>query len=143
MRRLPKKQAPQHTPNSAPFSASSQGPRIAIYHRVSTLDQDKTLARRELESWASRQQGQITMLVEESASGAWNARPGLQRVLDATVWPPLAGGCHLTRDTERAITEAGFEIARIRRFSFQPCLLPAPISPQIVGTAVVTAPAVG
>jgi putative DNA-invertase from lambdoid prophage Rac len=57
--------------------------RVAIYHRVSTLDQDPTLARRELESWAARQGGTVAMLVEESASGAWNARPGLQRVLDA------------------------------------------------------------
>jgi ubiquinone/menaquinone biosynthesis C-methylase UbiE len=63
----------------------------------------------------------------------------LQQALDATVWPPLAGGCHLTRDTENAIKAAGFEIARIRRLSFRPCLLPAPTSPLIVGTAVADA----
>jgi DNA invertase Pin-like site-specific DNA recombinase len=50
---------------------------------VSTLDQDPTLARRELESWATRQGGHVAMLVEESASGAWNSRPGLQRVIEA------------------------------------------------------------
>jgi ubiquinone/menaquinone biosynthesis C-methylase UbiE len=82
--------------------------------------------------------GQLRFLEHVRARGGGLLR--LQRVLDATVWPPLAGGCHLTRDTERAIREAGFEISRIRRFSFQPCLIAAPTSPQIVGTAVVAAP---
>lgn len=69
--------------SATPFDASAGGPRVAIYHRVSTLDQDATLARRELESWVARQGGHVAILVEESASGAWNARPGLQRVLAA------------------------------------------------------------
>jgi ubiquinone/menaquinone biosynthesis C-methylase UbiE len=42
----------------------------------------------------------------------------LQRVADATVWPPVAGGCHLARDTGRLIEEAGFEIVRCDRFAF-------------------------
>jgi putative DNA-invertase from lambdoid prophage Rac len=67
---------------TAPFVAAASL-RIAIYHRVSTLDQDAKLARRELESWVDRQGGRVAMRVEESASGAWNARPGLARVLDA------------------------------------------------------------
>lgn len=50
---------------------------------MSTLDQDRTLARRELIAWAERQGGSAAMTIEESASGAWNARPGLLRVLDA------------------------------------------------------------
>lgn len=33
--------------------------------------------------WAARQGGHVALLEEESASGAWNARPGLQRVLTA------------------------------------------------------------
>jgi ubiquinone/menaquinone biosynthesis C-methylase UbiE len=82
--------------------------------------------------------GELRFLEHVKANGGGLLR--LQRALDATVWPPLAGGCHLTRDTERAIKEAGFEISRIRRFSFQPCLIAAPTSPQIVGTAVVAVP---
>jgi len=58
-------------------------PRVAVYHRVSTLDQDPGLARAELESWVERQGGTVAMLEEESASGAWNGRPGLRRVLEA------------------------------------------------------------
>ena len=49
---------------------------------MSTLDQDQTLARRELESWVERQGGTVADCIEESQSGAWNGRPGLRRLLD-------------------------------------------------------------
>jgi ubiquinone/menaquinone biosynthesis C-methylase UbiE len=58
----------------------------------------------------------------------------LQRTLDL-VWPKLGGGCHLTRDTELAITRAGFLVEACRRFRFQPCALAAPTSPIILGVA--------
>jgi ubiquinone/menaquinone biosynthesis C-methylase UbiE len=41
-----------------------------------------------------------------------------QRVMDATVWPRVAGGCHMTRDTRGAIEKAGFTVQRSRRFPF-------------------------
>lgn len=44
----------------------------------------------------------------------------LQRILDATLYPRLAGGCHLARDTLAAIEEAGFQIQSSRRFPFGP-----------------------
>jgi DNA invertase Pin-like site-specific DNA recombinase len=46
----------------------------ALYHRVSTLDQEPTLARLGLRA---------ALQVEETGSGAPNDRPGLQRVMDA------------------------------------------------------------
>ena len=46
------------------------GPRVAIYHRVSTLDQDPQLARGELEAWVVRQGGHVALLEEEAGSGA-------------------------------------------------------------------------
>ena len=55
----------------------------AVYHRVSTRDQDKTLARRELRQAAAARGLKITLEVEESGSGALNSRPGLRRVMDA------------------------------------------------------------
>lgn len=67
-----------------------------------------------------------------------SSHPGLaflQRTLDATVWPLAAGGCHLSRDTEAAIVAAGFQIARVRRYSFLPCVFAAPTAPHIVGRA--------
>ena len=51
------------------------------------------------------------------------ASPGLarvQRVLDATLWPPLAGGCHLGRDPAAAIERAGFVVERQEEFLFPP-----------------------
>lgn len=57
--------------------------RTAIYHRVSTLDQDPTLARDELRAAAKARGLDVVMEVEETGSGARNSRPGWQRVLDA------------------------------------------------------------
>lgn len=56
--------------------------RVATYHRVSTLDQDRSLARVELRQAASRL-GELVLEVEEKGSGARNDRPGLQRVQEA------------------------------------------------------------
>ncbi|HLI37489.1 MAG TPA: class I SAM-dependent methyltransferase [Streptosporangiaceae bacterium] len=62
--------------------------------------------------------------------------PGLartQRVLDATVWPRLFGGCHLSRDTVIAIKHAGFRIGRLDRFLFPEAR--TPVSFYVTGQA--------
>jgi ubiquinone/menaquinone biosynthesis C-methylase UbiE len=60
------------------------------------------------------------------------SRRRLQRVLDKTFYPRMAGGCHLTRDTRAAIDRAGFIVQRSRRFPFPP----GPIGiPHILGSA--------
>src|SRR5258708_28919298 len=41
-----------------------------------------------------------------------------QRALEATVWPHLFGGCHLSRDTAAAIQRAGFTITGLEEFLF-------------------------
>lgn len=51
------------------------------------------------------------------------------------LWSLLGGGCHLTRDTERAIAEAGFTIERVRRFDFLVNGRATPASPTIIGIA--------
>jgi SAM-dependent methyltransferase len=64
-------------------------------------------------------------------------RPGmarLQRLADATIYPPLAGGCHCARDTGGAITQAGFQIERQERIAFKPTAL-VPAIPHILGAA--------
>ena len=44
----------------------------------------------------------------------------LFRAADATgLWPKLAAGCHLARDTAGAIAAAGFEIERCERIEFR------------------------
>jgi SAM-dependent methyltransferase len=57
-----------------------------------------------------------------------------QRLLDATIYPFLAGGCHCARDTGAAIERAGFEIEREERIAFRPSPL-VPAIPHILGTA--------
>ena len=62
---------------------SATSVRAALYHRVSTLDQDPTTARQELRTAASARGMTIEMEVEETGSGARNDRPELQRVIEA------------------------------------------------------------
>jgi ubiquinone/menaquinone biosynthesis C-methylase UbiE len=59
----------------------------------------------------------------------------LQRLLDATVWPRLFGGCHTTRDTEATLVACGFTIEDRERFSFRPTLMALPVAPRILGRA--------
>jgi ubiquinone/menaquinone biosynthesis C-methylase UbiE len=67
---------------------------------------------------------------------ARNARlRGLQRLLDATFWPRLFGGCHTTRDTESTLAACGFAVEERERFSFRPTLLATPVAPRILGRA--------
>ncbi|MCU1279402.1 MAG: Resolvase-like protein [bacterium] len=75
-------------PDFAPFPPTtplySRDPaelRIATYHRASTVDQDPGLATAELTAWAARHGRLAFPPIEESASGMWNARPELQRLL--------------------------------------------------------------
>jgi ubiquinone/menaquinone biosynthesis C-methylase UbiE len=58
-----------------------------------------------------------------------------QRVLDATCWPFLGGGCHVGRDTAAAIERAGFDINHLDRFRFPDAPLTVPSSPHILGRA--------
>ena len=55
----------------------------ALYHRVSTRDQNPGLARRELRQAARARGLRIALDLEETGSGAWNNRPGLRRVMEA------------------------------------------------------------
>lgn len=57
-----------------------------------------------------------------------------QRSVDI-VHPYVAGGCHVTRDTEDAISRAGFEIASVRRFRFASDRISTAAAPKILGTA--------
>lgn len=57
--------------------------RAALYHRVSTVDQDATAARDELHAVAMRLGASVVLDVEETGSGAGNDRPGLLEVMSA------------------------------------------------------------
>ncbi|GAA3162693.1 class I SAM-dependent methyltransferase [Blastococcus jejuensis] len=60
----------------------------------------------------------------------------VQRLLDATVWPRVGGGCHTARDTMAAIADAGFVVERVETFAFPDTRLPMPASPHVLGVAV-------
>lgn len=76
--------------------------------------------------------GQLCFLEHVRADSAGLART--QRMLDATAWPHLFGGCHLGRDTVAAIERAGFSIARLDRFLFPGTR--TPVSFHIAGRAI-------
>lgn len=60
---------------------------------------------------------------------------GVQRVLDATVWPRLFGSCHSGRDTAGAIAAVGFRIESLTRFRFPDSPISIPTTPHILGVA--------
>ena len=96
-----------------------------------TVDQQAALAeaRRVL-----RPGGELRFLEHVQAHEPGPARQ-VQRVLDATVWPRLIGGCHVARDTAGAITDAGFTITELERFTW-PEGARGPQAPAIIGCAV-------
>jgi len=61
------------------------------------------------------------------------SRARIQRLLDATVWPRLAGGCRCGRDTLASIRAAGFTVGQVTDL---PDAIPFPAAPQVLGTAV-------
>ncbi|MGH2870705.1 MAG: class I SAM-dependent methyltransferase [Solirubrobacteraceae bacterium] len=66
-------------------------------------------------------------VIAHQRSAAW-----VQRALDATVWPRVAGGCHLARDTGALIRECGFAVhseQRIKPNWEQPAI------PHLLGSA--------
>jgi ubiquinone/menaquinone biosynthesis C-methylase UbiE len=75
--------------------------------------------------------GGALLLIEHVAGDGSTAT--LQRTL-APVWRVVGRGCHLTRDTRRALDEAGFDTSGLREVQLP---LPAPTRPGLVGAATV------
>jgi ubiquinone/menaquinone biosynthesis C-methylase UbiE len=76
--------------------------------------------------------GELRFYEHVVAQAKWEAR--FQRLADATFWPRVAGGCHLARDTETNIRNAGFEVHTCERFQFSPMPL-FPPDTMILGAA--------
>lgn len=71
----------------------------------------------------------------EHIRGRSPGKARMQRAADL-LWPLLAGGCHLSRSTDRWIAEAGFSIRAQRHFAFPEHLRLNPASPHVIGIAV-------
>lgn len=82
--------------------------------------------------------GELRFYEHVVASGG-ALRP-VQVVLDRSgIWPTLAAGCHLSRDTTRAIADAGFAIEQVASFHF-----PRRLGlPHVLGRATLGEPADG
>jgi SAM-dependent methyltransferase len=76
--------------------------------------------------------GQLRYL-EHVATGGIRGR--LQQVVDATVWPMLAGNCHTHRRTEQTILAAGFDVENSRTERTLPAWAPLPVSEFVIGRA--------
>lgn len=60
---------------------TTAAPRAALYHRVSTVDQDASLVREQLRRAARAREFEVVAELEEIGGGANNDRPGLQEVM--------------------------------------------------------------
>ncbi|MFH8803269.1 class I SAM-dependent methyltransferase [Streptomyces sp. NPDC017936] len=71
----------------------------------------------------------------EHGAGGGPAMTFTQRALDRTVWPALAGGCHLSRDPVGALRDAGFVLGPCRRLVIPERGPRLPVSYCVLGTA--------
>jgi len=78
-----------------------------------------------------RPEGQLRFF--EHVVSRHRAKAGIQRGLQATIWPLIAGGCHPARDTAAAIVRAGFTIEWCDRLGPAPKQPPFPF---LLGSAV-------
>jgi ubiquinone/menaquinone biosynthesis C-methylase UbiE len=77
--------------------------------------------------------GQLRLFEHVRADTPGMAR--LQRLLDASVWPQLAGGCHTARDTVSAVELAGLRFEHVERFRLPESGISSPVSSLVLGTA--------
>jgi len=114
---------------SLPLAEASCDAGVACLVLCTVPDQERALA--EL-ARVIRPGGELRFYEHVVSHRPFEAR--LQRIADATFWPLLAGGCHMSRDTTAAIGQAGFRIESCDRFPFSPGP-PVPAGPHILGTA--------
>ncbi|MYU23121.1 class I SAM-dependent methyltransferase [Streptomyces sp. SID8352] len=71
----------------------------------------------------------------EHGLGGGRAMNLAQRALDRTLWPAVAGGCHLSREPVAALRSAGFTLGPYRRMRLPERGPALPVSYCVLGTA--------
>ncbi|RIH60324.1 class I SAM-dependent methyltransferase [Streptomyces sp. SHP22-7] len=71
----------------------------------------------------------------EHGAGGGRVMAFTQRALDRTLWPPLSGGCHLSREPVASLREAGFTLGPYRRMTMPENGPALPSSYCVLGTA--------
>ncbi len=113
-----------------PLADASADAAVASLVLCSVTDLDQALA--ELFR-VVRSGGELRVFEHVRATGP--VLQAVQRLLDATLWPVIAGGCHTSRDTAGAIRRAGFTCDQFDLVHFPDFRLPLPMSPHILGAA--------
>ena len=113
-----------------PFPDASFDAAVACLVLCSVIDQGTALA----ELGRVLRPGGTLRFFEHVRSDSAGMRR-VQRALDATIWPLVAGGCHTGRDTGAAIAAAGFTITELDCFEFPETRIPMPIQTHILGKA--------
>jgi ubiquinone/menaquinone biosynthesis C-methylase UbiE len=113
-----------------PAQDASFGAAVVCLTLCSVADQAAALA--EIHR-VLRPGGQLRFFEHVRAESAFMR--SVQRVADATFWPLLCGGCHTGRDTQAAITAAGFTTTQAEKFDFPATRLPFPAATHVLGTA--------
>jgi ubiquinone/menaquinone biosynthesis C-methylase UbiE len=113
-----------------PAQDASFGAAVVCLTLCSVTDQAAALA--EIHR-VLRPGGQLRFFEHVRAESAFMR--SVQRVADATFWPLLCGGCHTGRDTQAAITAAGFTTTQAEKFDFPATRLPFPAATHVLGTA--------
>ena len=117
------------TADAVPTPDASMDAAVASLVLCSVPDQARALA--ELHR-VLRPGGELRYFEHVQADTAGLAR--VQRLADV-IWPTLLGGCHTSRNTLAAITDAGFQITSVKRFRFPEDRLPQPAAPHVLGVA--------
>lgn len=106
---------------------------VAVVSLVLCSVPDPIVALREV-ARVLRPGGQLRYLEHEAADT--RGLRAVQRAVDATLWPRLAGGCHTSRQPSRSVADGGFTIVAERRLRFPEGRIPVPAAPHVLGSAV-------